>query len=68
MKYFLMPQSVTVPQNNPEVRTESVFLTEGEFFTGRMKVNLRRFEDLKIRLKKSLKMKHLHEGISRTDL
>ena len=33
-----------------------------------MKVNLRRFEDLKIRLKKSSKMKRLHEGISRTDL
>jgi hypothetical protein len=33
-----------------------------------MKVNLRRFEDLKIRLKKSSKMKPLREGISRTDL
>ena len=39
-----------------------------EFSTGRMKVNLRRFEDLKIRLKKSSKMEHLREGISRTDL
>jgi hypothetical protein len=38
------------------------------FYTGRMKVNLRRFEDLKIRLKKSSKTKPLHEGISRTDL
>jgi hypothetical protein len=35
---------------------------------GRMKVNLRRFEDMKIRLKKSSKMKPLREGISRTDL
>ena len=36
--------------------------------TGRMKVNLRRLEDMKIRLKKSSKTKHLREGISRTDL
>jgi hypothetical protein len=33
-----------------------------------MEVNLRRFEDMKIRLKKSSKMKPLREGISRTDL
>ena len=42
--------------------------SKGVYCTGRMKVNLRRFEDMKIRLKKSSKMKHLREGISRTDL
>jgi hypothetical protein len=47
----------------PNIRYQEMIGT-----TGRMKANLRRFEDLKIRLKKSSKMKPLREGISRTDL